>query len=674
MRKPLGTPSRPATVKACVAACLLMMCWAIVFARSEAQEADKPQPPLNADSESAEPSAEKPADGAAAKAVDLTSEQANIGKRYQDLEKVMLRMAELIASNDPRRAALLRQAVARSKDRAIDGQFGKLVDLLKQERLSPAVKGQAEVHDDLNQILELLLSEDRGQRIESEKEKIREYIKRVNKLIKAQKGVQGGTAGQGDTQELSGEQLELAKKTGEVADDLKKDAGKNQKSKPSGDDASKQDEQPKDGGQEPAQDGDESKGKPGDTKPGEGKPGEGKPNEVKPDKSDDQKPADDASKPGDKKPQEDQKPGDTKSDKNKKPGDDSKSDKPSEPIIKPSDAPKEDAPQAPSDSDNQPNDGDQKSQPQKSKPQNSKPQKSQGEPKPGGSESDPQDSPPPDQQQDDESPTRKQLQQARKYMEEAKKKLDDAKRDEAFEKQQDALENLYQAIAELERILRQLREEELTRTLAMLETRFRKMLDMENDIYDGTKRLDKIPAPERDRDHEVEAGRLSRKQAENVGEADRALAILREEGSAVALPEAVGDMRDDMEEIVVRLAQMKVGQLTQSTETDVIAALEEIIGTLEQAQKDLEKKKQQPMPPMQQQGDPGDQPLVDQIAELKMIRALQMRVNKRTQRYAEMTETEQADKPDLIKALQRLAEREQRVHKVTRDIVVGRNQ
>ena len=258
-------------------------------------------------------------------------------------------------------------------------------------------------------------------------------------------------------------------------------------------------------------------------------------------------------------------------------------------------------------------------------------------------------------------------------MDEAKKKLDDAKRDEAVEKQQDALENLQQAIAELERILRQLREEELTRTLAMLETRFRKMLDVENDIYDGTKRLDKIPMNERERDHEVEAGRLSRKQAENVGEADRTLSILREEGSAVALPEAVGDMRDDMEEIVVRLAQMKVGELTQSTESDVIAALEEIIGTIQQAQKDLEKNKQRPMPPMQQ-GDPEDQPLVDQIAELKMIRALQMRVNKRTQRYAELTETEQAEKPDLIKALQRLAEREQRVHKVTRDIVVGRNQ
>ena len=61
------------------------------------------------------------------------------------------------------------------------------------------------------------------------------------------------------------------------------------------------------------------------------------------------------------------------------------------------------------------------------------------------------------------------------------------------------------------------------------------------------------------------------------------------------------------------------------------------------------------------------------LAELKMIRALQMRVNLRTERYADLTKTEQTDTPELLDALKRLAEREQRIHKVTRDIVVGRN-
>ena len=66
--------------------------------------------------------------------------------------------------------------------------------------------------------------------------------------------------------------------------------------------------------------------------------------------------------------------------------------------------------------------------------------------------------------------------------------------------------------------------------------------------------------------------------------------MLHEEGSAVAFPEAVAEMRDDMEQVVTRLAQSKVGEVTQGIEKDIIAALEEMIAALQKAQKDLEQK------------------------------------------------------------------------------------
>ncbi len=47
-----------------------------------------------------------------------------------------------------------------------------------RERLRSAVKSQAELREDLNKLLELLLSEDRGKRIENEKERVRAYLKR----------------------------------------------------------------------------------------------------------------------------------------------------------------------------------------------------------------------------------------------------------------------------------------------------------------------------------------------------------------------------------------------------------------------------------------------------------------------------------------------------------------
>ena len=150
-------------------------------------------------------------------------------------------------------------------------------------------------------------------------------------------------------------------------------------------------------------------------------------------------------------------------------------------------------------------------------------------------------------------------------MEEAQKQLEEAKRDGAAESQREALKQLEQAKAELERVLRQLREEEMERTLTMLAARFRKMLDAQTRIYEGTKRVDRVPEAERDHDQEIESARLSREESLIVREADRALVLLREEGSSVAFPETVGLMRDDMQQVTERLADVKVGTSPRSS-------------------------------------------------------------------------------------------------------------
>jgi hypothetical protein len=580
---------------------------------------------------------DKKADAPAAKSPEkgentLTAGQRQVADRFRELEKLLLRMAELTAPTDPRRAALLRQAVAQSKQRDIDHQFEQLVELLRQERLAVVVKNQGEVQQDLNKLLELLLSEDRSKRIESEKERIREYLKRVNKIIKEQKAVQGDTERGGDEGKLADKQGEIADKTGELAKQLKEEADSK---KPSDD---SQDKKPSEDGKTP--DGEKSKepqdgqpGESGDTKDGQQKDAKDK------DKDADGGKKKDGKDKGDKK-EGDKKDGDKKE---KDPADNAEKDK-------------KDSDQTPSDKPGKPEDGE----------------------KPGAP-----DAPPPGEEQQgqgqsgqpseaENNPAQKRLEQAKQRMQEAQQKLNEAKRNDAKEKQAEALKELEQAKADLEEILRQLREEEMSRTLAMLETRFRKMLDQQVEVYEGTKKVDKTPQAERDRDDEIEAGRLSRKESQIAAEADKALAVLREEGSAVAFPEAVAEMRDDMEQVVVRLAQAKVGDVTQGIETDIIAALEEMIASLQKAQKDMEQKAKQGQPPPS--GEQDEPPLVDTLAELRMIRALQMRVNVRTERYAQMTKTEQADKPDLLEALKRLAEREARIHQVTRDIVVGRNQ
>ncbi len=56
-----------------------------------------------------------------------------------------------------------------------------------------------------------------------------------------------------------------------------------------------------------------------------------------------------------------------------------------------------------------------------------------------------------------------------------------------------------------------------------------------------------------------------------------------------------------------------------------------------------------------------------------MIRAMQMRINRRTERYSKLVEGEQAARADLLEALDRLAERQARLYQITRDLALGKN-
>ena len=72
-------------------------------------------------------------------------------------------------------------------------------------------------------------------------------------------------------------------------------------------------------------------------------------------------------------------------------------------------------------------------------------------------------------------------------------------------------------------------------------------------------------------------------------------------------------------------------------------------------------------------GEPPEPQLVNKLAELKMIRSLQVRIYNRTQRYGQMIGGDQAETAELLDALKELAERQQRVYQATSDLQLGRN-
>jgi hypothetical protein len=587
--------------------------------------------PLTAQTETPAPATEAASPAAEKAAPSLSDRQEQLAQKYRQLEAVLLRMAEL--SDDPERVALLRKAVAQSKQQLIGEQLVDIVALLERERLANALTEQGEVRQDMNKLLELLLSEDRGQNLDEEKQRLQQWIRDITGLIKDQQGLQGETEGGADSKGLSERQGALAEKTKGTADEIAEaDAKARGEKSPSGNEAKPAGEN----GSPSEGQGKEGEGKEGEPKEGEPKEGEAKEGE---------------SKEGESKESE------------------GNEGEPKETESKPSE-PSEGQPSEGQPSEGQPSEG-QPSEGQPSEGQPSEGQPSEGQP----SEGQPSESNP--SEQEPRNPTEQKLKSAQQKMQAAKKKLEEAERKEAIQDQTEAIRELRAAKAELEKILQQLREEEMQRMLAMLEQRFRKMLAAQVDILEATERLDSVAVADRTRNDEIEAGRQSRREMELGDEARKALELLKQDGTAVAFPEAVRQLIEDMDQTAAWLGEAKVGVLTQALEQDIIASLEEMIAALEKAQKELEEKDESSEGGEGGGGgEPAEPPLVDNLAELKMVRSLQMWVNKRTQLYRMRLEGElkPEEQADLQEGIAKLAERQDRIFRTTRDIAQGKNQ
>jgi hypothetical protein len=132
----------------------------------------------------------------------------------------------------------------------------------------------------------------------------------------------------------------------------------------------------------------------------------------------------------------------------------------------------------------------------------------------------------------------------------------------------------------------------------------------------------------------------------------------------------------DAQLVSKKLTEAIVTTATVAIEDEIIGALEEMLDSLKQVQKKREDKKKQPEQQQQQQSsNPEDEPLVDSIAELKLLKTLQLRINRRTQSLAKQTNNPddsvgQIADASLLGELEDLASRQQKIHEVTRDILI----
>ena len=281
------------------------------------------------------------------------------------------------------------------------------------------------------------------------------------------------------------------------------------------------------------------------------------------------------------------------------------------------------------------------------------------------------------------SPSRQALQRALERMRQAEQRLQQAEKEGAIEEQEEAIAELQRLKEELEKILRQLREEELLQTLEKLEERFKRMLRMEQTIHSQIERL--INELEREsasdqRQINIRADRLGVDQQAVIEEAESALLILREDGTAQAMVESLLQARFDMTEAKNRLERTALDTVTLHVVDAVIDALKEMLdaiqAAIDEARERQENAKNQQQP--QQGGTMTEEPLIQLLAELRMIRSMQRRVNERTARYdteiKQLLEKPDADLSPLRYAVEELARQQNRISRILHELRIGRTQ
>jgi len=277
-----------------------------------------------------------------------------------------------------------------------------------------------------------------------------------------------------------------------------------------------------------------------------------------------------------------------------------------------------------------------------------------------------------------DSPTQQAMDRAIGRMRQAQEKLEQADRAGALEDQEEAIAALQRARSQLERILRQYREEEIIQRLQALETRLRRMLQMQHAIRSRIESLDdQLTAAEDDesllRPKLMQVARLGQDQAHVTREADIAILLLREDGTAASFEEMLQQARFDMSDVESRLEKVDLGLQTRLIVDSVINTLQELISAVERAKQESENRQRDAQTGQTDAGSP-NQALISLIAELRLIRSMQQRVNDRTILYEMQRRQPNADLPDLERRVEELTRQQTRIQRILHELSIGRHQ
>ncbi|RLS40250.1 MAG: hypothetical protein DWH78_03955, partial [Planctomycetota bacterium] len=537
---------------------------------------------------------------------DLRDGELAISGRYARFERMLSQMADVLGRQDPERADLLRRAIGKGREDQVKENIEKTIELLSKGELGTATEKQQDVVSSLESLLKLLQSEDRRSSVERERERLNELLKDVRGVLAEQKSARAATQNSEAPSNAAPGQQRALSETEKLLESMKEHD--DQEAKP--------DEQ-----------GDASETETESSENKEGKSKEGKSKEG------------DASK-------------DAKDPKQSKESLEGKSEKSSE------------DPETPESKEGKSTDG-------KSEQGKGKKSEKQGTPSEGKDKSEKKSGQKSGQQKSEQkearqTPGREQLENAEEQMEKALENLKEQEREKALENEDAAIEELHEAAARLEETLKQLREEEKEMLLASLEARLQRMLVAETQIREGTITLAATPQKDWLDQYYGRCQELAQQQSELTLQCSQTVSLLREDGTSVAILLAVEDVEADMGSVSGWLQESKVGELTQSVQSDIIESLKQLIET---TQKEMQEMKEEQQQQQQQQSSEQKQGLVELMAEIRMLRNLQLQVNRRTKQVDGLLQKAATDDlPALQKQVHELSLRQHRLTQSAREL------
>ncbi|MFQ5730397.1 MAG: hypothetical protein ACE5KM_00425 [Planctomycetaceae bacterium] len=232
--------------------------------------------------------------------------------------------------------------------------------------------------------------------------------------------------------------------------------------------------------------------------------------------------------------------------------------------------------------------------------------------------------------------------------------------------QTDAVKELEKALREIEERLKQLRDEMQADKLARLEARFSDMLERQRKVSTQTIKIDskaKSRAGKLSRAERLTLRKLAAEERALSDEAQKALDVIIEDGTSVVFPKVVEHLRDDLKSVAKLLDEKRTGTYTWEAQKEIELTLIELIEALKRA-----RKQQQKNGGGRGGGGGGEPPLIPGIAELKLLRSSQMRVNRKT----EMVDRERAKRggldADLKKDIKRITDSQEEIAEMAGDI------